>query len=95
MNGTSDKQKASQTNLYSIPLNAAITVPVHEANADLAVRKAMDKLAFLFEMLQELVYLDNPKLSHLATWDRDEVIAKISGHWEDMDLMGLQEHKEL
>jgi hypothetical protein len=54
----------------------------------------MGKLEFLFEMLQELVYLDNPKLSHLATWNKDEVIAKISGHWEDMDLISLQEHTE-
>jgi hypothetical protein len=54
----------------------------------------MGKLEFLFEMLQELVYLDNPKLSHLATWNKDEVVAKLSGHWEDMDLISLQEHTE-
>jgi hypothetical protein len=94
MTRTSDIRPASQTSSYSIPLNALIAVPVREANADFAVSQAMGKLEFLFEMLQELVYLDNPKLSHLATWDRDEVIAKISGHWEDMDLISLQEHTE-
>lgn len=95
MKRTNDKQTGSQTNLFSIPLNAVIAVPVREANADNAVREAMDKLAFLFEMLQELYYLGTPRLAYLATWDRDEVIAKISGYWEDMDVISLQEYKEL
>lgn len=94
MRGTSDNQTASQTSSFSIELKAVIAVPVREINADFAVSQAMGKLEFLFEMMQELVYLDNPKLSHLATWNKDEVIAKISGHWEDMDLISLQEHTE-
>lgn len=94
MTRTSDIRPASQTSSFSIELKAVIAVPVREANAEFAVSQAMGKLEFLFEMLQELVYLDNPKLSHLATWNKDEVVAKLSGHWEDMDLISLQEHTE-
>ena len=74
--------------LFHIPFNVFVSVPVREKNADFAVAQAQGKLEFLFDMLEELKAIENNKPS---TWDREEVIAKIVGHYEDLWLIKIQE----
>lgn len=74
--------------LFHIPLDVVISVPVRETNADYAVAQAIGKMEFLAEMLGELCAIENNQPS---TWDREEVIAKIVGHYEDLWLIKIQE----
>lgn len=76
--------------LFHIPLNILVSYPVREKNADYAVAQAKGKLEFLIEMLDELKAIENKEAS---TWSRDEVIAKIVGHYEDLWLISIEEAK--
>lgn len=74
--------------LFQVPFNLSISVPVWESNAHFAVSQAKGKLEFLIEMLDELKSIENKKAS---TWDREEVIAKIVGHYEDLWVKDIEE----
>jgi hypothetical protein len=74
--------------LFQVPFNLSISVPVREANAHFAVSQAKGKLEFLIEMLDELSTIENKKFS---SWDREEVIAKIVGHYEDLWVKDIKE----
>lgn len=76
--------------VFDIPLSVVVRVPVQESNIGCAVAQAKGKVEFLMEMLDELKAIENKQPS---TWDREEVIAKIVGHYEDLWVDDIKEIK--
>jgi len=76
--------------IFDIPLSVVVRVPVQESNVECAVAQAKGKVEFLLEMLDELKAIENKQPS---SWDREEVISKIVGHYDDLWVDEIQEIK--
>lgn len=70
--------------LFHVPLCVTISIPVREKNAHFAVAQAEGRLEFLFEMLDGLKH-------GVDGMERDEIVKKIEGFWEDMVVLNIKE----
>ena len=69
---------------FDIPLKATIYVRTHETNADYAVSQAEGELEALFDLLDNLNYVDKP--IHKITQTKEEIVDEIKATWDKMTL---------
>lgn len=70
---------------FNVPMTAVISVRVRECNADFAVSQAEGELGSLFDLLDDLRRVGNPKSKVKKT--QEELVAEIIQTWDKMDLV--------
>ncbi len=74
---------------FYVPMKVIINVEMREANIDLAVSQSEGEIQAIFDLLDDLRRVDDPK--YKITMTKDEIIDLLQVGWANMSYASIEE----
>lgn len=74
---------------FYVPMKVIINVEMREANIDLAVSQSEGEIQAIFDLLDDLRRVDDPK--YKITMTKDEIIDLLQVGWANMSYTSIEE----